>query len=76
MMKQHSRRIEKGQRFVIDELAQKFSGNRVIRELLTKEKMRQGYESMAQINLDICEHGIVDCLSALHIFEDQLNGDD
>lgn len=69
-MKEHSRDMVKSQ------VAQKFSGNHLIKELLTIEKMKQGYESMAQINLDICELGLADCLSTLLTFEDQLIGDD
>ncbi len=40
------------------------------------EAMRKGYEVMAQINLDFCEFGVVDCLTSIDIVEDNLNGDD
>lgn len=40
------------------------------------EAMRKGYEVMAQINLDFCEFGLVDCLTSISIFEENLNGDD
>ncbi len=40
------------------------------------EAMRKGYEVMAQINLDFCEFGLVDCLTSISIIEENLNGDD
>jgi hypothetical protein len=40
------------------------------------ESMRMGYELMGQINLDFCELGLTDCLSAIKTFETMLNGED
>ncbi len=47
-----------------------------LRQYHADEAMRNGYEVMAQINLDFCEFGLVDCLSSISIFEENLNGDD
>lgn len=47
-----------------------------LRHYRADEAMRKGYEVMAQINLDFCEFGLVDCLSSISIFEENLNGDD
>ncbi|MBM7561929.1 hypothetical protein [Fusibacter tunisiensis] len=41
-----------------------------------EDVMRRGYEIMAQINLDFCEFGLVDCLSSIDLAEKKLNGDD
>jgi len=40
------------------------------------DEMRFGYETMASINLVICEYGLTDYLIALLRYEDNLNGVD
>lgn len=47
-----------------------------LRQYRANETMRKGYEVMAQINLDFCEFGLVDCLTSINISEENLNGDD
>lgn len=47
-----------------------------LRQYRADEAMRNGYEIMAQINLDFCEFGLMDCLSSISIIEENLNGDD
>ncbi len=68
-MKTHTRGLQ-------EELAKKFSVDISQKHLIAIEKMKKGYESMAQINLDMCEMGACDYLYALLVCEEQLIGDD
>lgn len=49
---------------------------RDLKQIRPYDEMRFGYESMASINLVICEDGLTDYLIALGCYEDNLNGVD
>ena len=62
--------------FFLKDVALKTHKKNALKNCKACETMRVGYEIMAQINLEFCESGLIDYLSALSIFESNLNGDD
>lgn len=62
--------------FFLKNVALKAHKKNALKNCKACETMRVGYEIMAQINLECCESGLIDYLSALSIFESKLNGDD
>ncbi len=62
--------------FFLKDVALKAHKKNALKNCKACETMRVGYEIMAQINLEFCESGLIDYLSALSIFESNLNGDD
>ncbi len=62
--------------FFMEGIALKARKKNALKNCKVCESMKIGYEMMAQINLECCESGLIDYLSALSIFESKLNGDD